>query len=75
VGAAETVDLRPVRARRMEMRYQVRYLADGDEETARIEAANAPEAAETVEAEHEDDKGHFELLAVQPEADAQATNR
>ena len=54
------------------MRYQVRYLTDGDEETAQIEANNAPEAAEAAQAEHEHDEGHFELLAVMPAADAPA---
>jgi hypothetical protein len=54
------------------MRYQVRYLADGDEETAQVEADNAPEAAEATLAEHEHDEGHFELLAVVPVADAEA---
>ena len=52
------------------MRYQVRYLTDGDEETAEVEADNAPEAAKTTQAEHEHDEGHFELLAVVPDADA-----
>ncbi len=56
------------------MRYQVRYLTDGDEETAQVEAENAPEAAETAQAEHETDEGQFELLAVVPETDAQAAN-
>ncbi len=56
------------------MRYQVRYLTDGDEETAQVEAENAPEAAEVAQAEHETDEGQFELLAVVPEPDAQAAN-
>lgn len=53
------------------MKYQVRYLADGDEETAEVEADNAPEAVEAAQAEHEAvgeaDPGQFELLAVVPE--------
>jgi len=57
------------------MRYQVRYLTDGDEETAQIEADNAPEAAEAAQAEHQDDEGHFELLAVVPADDAPAAGQ
>ena len=46
------------------MRYDVTYLADGGEETAHVEAADAPTAAETVSSEHAEDDGFFELLAV-----------
>ena len=45
------------------MRYDVTYLADGGEETAHVEAADATTAADAVSSEHAEDDGYFELLA------------
>jgi len=49
---------------RNKMRYDVTYWAGHGEETAHVEAADAPTAAERVSSEHADDDGFFELLAV-----------
>jgi hypothetical protein len=46
------------------MRYEVHYLADGEERIEIVDAPDAPAAASLIQYEHGRDEASYELLAV-----------
>lgn len=59
------------------MKYEIRYIVDGEEQTDVVDVDTAAEAAETVKQRHPAPEESFELIQVllleQPEAEADAT--
>lgn len=59
------------------MKYEIRYIIDGEEQTDTVDVDTAAEAAETVKQRHPAPEESFELIQVllleEPEADATST--